>query len=196
MHARKQIDFGIQGTDLVDASAVHALAVVKKPAAHDELLEFVQAVVDLFRLFGELLVKFFMHSVVNGLQALVADTLIVGVERGAHILDREILDRFVKLGRGVVRRELHLGLADFFADALDELDNLLVCLMAEHDAVKHDVVGHFVRARFDHGDERIGRSDGDRHLRFLTLLGGGVEHVFPVHITQQYCGNGAFPGNV
>ena len=130
-----------------------------------------------------------MHRVINGFQTLVANAFVVGIERGAHIVNGEVFNRLVQFGRGVVRREGNLLFADFVANALDEFHDFLVGFVTEHNAVKHHIVGHFVCARFNHGDQGVGRSHGHGHLRFLTLFGGGIDDIFAVH---QADGNAAY----
>ena len=68
---------------------------------------------------------------------------------------------FVRL----VARIAELLLADLLLDALDELDDLLVGLVARHDAVVHLLVGDdLVGARLDHGDALVRGRDGDSHI--------------------------------
>ena len=74
----------------IHAAAVHTLLLVEQPAAHDELLRLIHALVDLGRLIGVNLVEVLVHFLVNGLQALVADGLVVGIECGLHVIHGEI----------------------------------------------------------------------------------------------------------
>lgn len=98
----KQVDFSRKRANLIDASAVNALAVVKQPAAHDELLGLVEAVVDLLYLVGINLVELLMNLLIDGLEALVTDALVIGVKSDADIVNGEILDSLVHLRRGIV----------------------------------------------------------------------------------------------
>ena len=98
----KQVDFSRKRANLIDASAVNALAVVKQPAAHDELLGLVKAVVDLLYLVGINLVELLMNLLIDGLEALVTDALVIGVKSDADIIDSEILDSLVHLGCGII----------------------------------------------------------------------------------------------
>ena len=195
VYAGKQVDFGVQRTDFINASAVHTFAVVQKPAANDEFLQFVKAVFNLRGVFGVNFVEFCVYRFINGFESFVTDAFVVGVERGAHVVNREFFNRFIHFFRRVVRREFNLFLADFVADAFDEFDNLLVGFVTEHNAVKHHVVGHFVCARFNHRDQRIGGSDGNRHLGNLTLCLGRVDDIFAVHKTDGNTADRAVPRN-
>lgn len=98
----KQVDLGVKRTDLVDASAVNTLAVVEQPAAHDVLLNLIQALVDLDLHIGINLIEFLVNLLIYGLQALVTDSLVIGIEGGADILYRKVLDSLVHIGIGVV----------------------------------------------------------------------------------------------
>ena len=195
VYAGKQVDFGVQRTDFINASAVHTFAVVQKPAANDEFLQFVKAVFNLRGVFGVNFVEFCVYRFINGFESFVTDAFVVGVERGAHVVNREFFNRFIHFFRRVVRRELNLFLADFVADAFDEFHNLLVGFVTEHNAVKHHVVGHFVCARFNHRNQRIGGSDGNRHLGNFTLCLGRVDDIFAVHKADGNTAYGAVPRN-
>ena len=98
----KQVDFSRKRANLIDASTVNALAVVKQPAAHDELLGLVKAVVNLLYLVGINLVELLMNLLIDGLEALVADALVIGVKSDADIVNGEILDSLIHLGCGIV----------------------------------------------------------------------------------------------
>ena len=59
-----------------------------------------------------------MDALLDGGEALVAHALVVGVERGAHVLDGELLDRLEEVGGDLDRLEGELRLADLGLDCL------------------------------------------------------------------------------
>ena len=97
MNSVKQIDFGGEGTNLVNSSSVNALAVVKKPAADNVLLSFIETVVNFRDIVRIDFVKFLVYSVIDGLETLIADTLVIRVKSNTDILNREVLYCFVHL---------------------------------------------------------------------------------------------------
>ena len=98
----KQVNLGSQRTNLVYTSAVNALAVVEQPAAHDVLLGLIEAVLYLIYLVGINLVELLVNFLIDGLEALVADTLVIGVKSSTDIVNGEILDSLVHLGCGII----------------------------------------------------------------------------------------------
>ena len=98
----EQVDFSRKRANLIDASAVNALAVVKQPAAYDKLLGLVKAVINLLYLVGINLVELLMNLLIDGLEALVTDALVIGVKSDADIVNGEILDSLIHLGCGIV----------------------------------------------------------------------------------------------
>ena len=102
MDSVKQVDFSRKRANLVYTSAVNALAVVEQPAAHDELLGLVKAVIDLLYLVGINLVELLMNLLIDGLEALVTDALVIGVKSDADIVNGEILDSLIHLGCGII----------------------------------------------------------------------------------------------
>ena len=97
MNSVKQIDFGGERTNLVNSSSVNALAVVKQPAADNVLLSFIETVVNFRDIVRIDFVKFLVYSVIDGLETLIADTLVIGVKSNTDILNREVLYCFVHL---------------------------------------------------------------------------------------------------
>ena len=102
VRALEHINLCRQRADLIDAAPIHTLAVIQQPAAHDELLELIQAVVDLIGFLRELLIKFRMNFIVDRQQALIAHALVVRVERCAHIVDGKGLHGLKQLRGRVV----------------------------------------------------------------------------------------------
>ena len=88
VNSRQHADFSSQRTNLVHLSAVNALVVVEQPAAYYELLELVYSLVDHSDLLWVNFIELCVDIVNDGLQALLADILVVGVKRVSDTLDR------------------------------------------------------------------------------------------------------------
>ena len=196
VYARQEVDFGGQRADLVHLTAVYALLLVEQPAAYHVFLGLVKALVDLGLAVRVNLVEVLVYFFVDGLQALVADGLVVGVEGDLDVLNGEFLDGLEHLLVRLVARIAEFLLADLRLDALDELDDLLVGLVARHDAVVHILVADLVRARLDHGDAGIGGCDGDGHLGNLALFSGGVDDELAVDQADGDAGDRAVPRDI
>ena len=196
MGTGQQVNLSIQRTHVVDATAVHALALVQQPAAHDVLLQLVQALVDLLDHLGVLLVELSVHLVVHGQQALVTDALVVGIQGVLDVLDGELLDGLEHSGVGIVGHEVELGLANLGHDAVDEVHDLLVGGVTGHDGIEHGVVVNLVGAGLDHSHQIGSGGDGHVHLGALLLLSGGVDDELAVNQTHDNAGDGAIPGDV
>ena len=93
-----------------------------------------------------------MQAVIDGTHALIADILIIGIHRGADVLDVLLLDGFKQIVVDLLRLESELGLADLRLHFLDESDHLLYLGKALHDGFQHGVIVHLVGTGFDHAD--------------------------------------------
>ena len=196
VHSGQNSDLAGERTNIVHASAVNALLLVEEPAANDELLCLVQTLVDHCLLLGIDLVKFCVNCLIDGLQTLVADGLVVGVESRLYVLLGKGFDSLKHLVVGLQAGEFKLGLADLSLDAVDKVNDLLVCLVTEHDGVVHILVGYAVGACLDHGDPLAGGGDGGRHLADLALFLSGVDHKRTVNHADGAAGNGTVPRNI
>ena len=196
MNAGQQSHLGGQGAHVIHAAAVHTLLLVQKPAAHHIFLGQVQALVDFGLHVGVLLGEVLVHVLIDGLQALVPHVLVVGVQSGPDRVLGVVPDGLEHAGFRLVGGGLELLLADFGLDALDKLDDLLVGLVAGHDAVIHILVRDLVGAGLDHGNALVGGGHGDGHLADLALGGVGVDDKLIVHQAHGNAGNGALPGDI
>jgi hypothetical protein len=62
VHSREQADFGSQRADLVEPSAVGALAVVDQPSANDVFLKLIHGLVELRGIIRANLIEFFVDG--------------------------------------------------------------------------------------------------------------------------------------
>ena len=194
--AGQQADLGGQRADLVHLAAVDALLLVEQPAADDEFLELVERLVDLGGVGLLLVVELRVDALLDGGKALVAHALVVGVERGAHVLDGELLDRLEEVGGDLDRLEGELRLADLGLDLLDLADHLLDLGVALDDRVEHDVVGDLVGARLDHADDVLVRRDGQVQVALRALLGGRADDDLAVDKPDVDTGDRSVPGDI
>ena len=100
--------------------------------------------------------------------------MLLGVEGvrqfGADLLFEVVVVRLIELWR----LDLALRFADFVAQFVDGLADLLDLGVAEFDGVEHGVFVHFFRARLDHHDAVGGSDDHDVQQALAHLVVGGV----------------------
>ena len=194
--SRKEVDLGVQRTDLIDAAAVDALVLVFQPAADDVLLDEVKDLVQFAFVAFELLIVFLVDGIGDGTDALIADALVVGVESLLDVLDDPVLDLFHDGGIGVGGLVGELLFADLGDDAVDEFDDFLVRFVSGHDGVEHDVFRDLVTAGLDHGDQVFRGRDGQFEVGSGSLLEGRVDDDLAVDETDLNGGDGAVPRDV
>ena len=68
--------------------------------------------------------------------------------------------------------------------------------MREHDGVEHLVVGHFLRAGFDHDDLLLGCGDRQLQRGHRALCSGRVDDVLTVHHTDEGTADRPVPRNI
>ena len=196
VYAGQQAHFGGQRADFIHLAAVHALLLIQQPAAHDELLGLIHALVNLRFLTGIQRVEVLVYFFINGLQALIADGLIVRIHGQLYVLHRKLLHGLEHIVVGLVARIGELLLADLLLDALDKLDDLLVALMTGHNAVEHILVAHLIGAGLDHRHPAVRRGHGHCHLADLALLLGGVHHELAIHQAHRNAADRAVPRDI
>ena len=116
MSSRQEADLCGERTDLIHAAAVDALVILEQPAADDLLLNFVDelGVNDLE--VGVFLAEGRHDGVLNREHTLVADVLVVGVERVHDVLLAEREDLVEHIVVKLARLIGELGLADLGDD--------------------------------------------------------------------------------
>ena len=67
---------------------------------------------------------------------------------------------------------------------MDQVDDGLLLLVAEHDRAEHHFLGQLLRFRFDHQHGRFGAGDDEVELRCLELGLGRVQHVLAVDVAD------------
>ena len=193
MHAGQDAHFSGQRADLVDAAAVHALALVQQPAAHHELLHLVADQVKV----GSGQVGVLLGDLVHdGQQSGVTHVLVVGVHSGLEVVQILVLDGVEHIHIQTHHLKIDLRLTALGHDAVDELDDLLDLHVSGLDGVQHGVLVHLVGTGFDHDDLVHGGGNGQGQVADLALLLGGVQHDLAVHQTHLHAADGAVPGDV
>ena len=193
VHAGQNAHFGSQRADLVDAAAVHTLALVQQPAAHDELLHLVAHQIQV----RSRQVGVFLGDLVHdGQQSSVTHVLVVGVHRGLEVVQILVLDGMEHVHVQAHHLEVDLLLAALGHDAVDELDDLLDLHMRCLDGIQHGVLVHFVGTGLDHHDLVHGSGYSQGQVAHLALLLGGVQHDLAVHQTHLHAADGAVPGDI
>ena len=182
-----------QRADLVDAAAVHTLAVIQQPAAHHVLLHLVHdqphgGIVQV-GVFG-------LQLVLNGQQTGIAHVLVVGVHGGLEVVQIFGAD----LGKQVVvqihAHKVNLRLADLGHNAVDEGNDLLDLAVGHLDGLQHGGLIHLVGTRLDHHDLVHGGGHRQLQVAVLALLQRGVHHQLAIHQAHKHAADGALPGNL
>ena len=102
MNTAEEVNLCVKRTNLVDSTSVNTLALVKKPAANDELLKLIHAIVDLCDIVGINLVELLVNSGVDRTKCLVTDSLVVCIKSNLNIVNGELLDSLEHLGSRIV----------------------------------------------------------------------------------------------
>ena len=195
--AGDETHFGGQGPDLGETAAVHALALVQNQTADHIFLELVHALGQLRLAVGIFLGKVLVNILRDGVDAGVADGLVVGVHgllHGVHGIALHGLEHLL----GDLHAGIDGGLLEVFGlDVADELDEILDDGMAALDGFQHHVIGELVGAGLDHDDLFHAAGHGELELGALALLAVGADDVaLFLGIAHLDTGDGALPGNV
>jgi hypothetical protein len=118
------------------------------------------------------------------LQALRALLLVPHLVGRAHVVADGRLD--LRDQRLVLRRghELPHRLAGFLDDRVDQVDDGLLLLVAEHDGAEHDFLGELLRFRLDHQHRGFGPRDDEVELSGGELRLGRVQDVLAVLVAH------------
>ena len=193
MHAGQNAHLSGQRADLVDAAAVHALALIQQPAAHHELLHLVAYQIQI----GSGQVGVFLGDLVHdGQQGCVTHILVIGVHSGLEVVQILVLDGVEHVHVQTHNLEVDLRLAALGHDLVDELDDLLDLNVCGLDGGQHGILVHLVGAGLDHHDLVHGGGNGQGKVAHLALLLRGVQHDLAVNQTHLHAADGAVPRDI
>ena len=170
-----------QRSDLVQFTVVRTDALIEDHAADLLLGDLIQHVADILGIVRIDLLEVFLGFLLDSIHVIQTLHLINGLDRGSHLVHRIVPDRRIDVFGNLVQFDVHLRLADFRYDLLDELNDLLDLFVGEHDGVQHFVLGNDLSAGFDHHDGFLGAGDGHVHGGLLSLLQGRVDDELAVH---------------
>ena len=193
MHAGQDADFCGQRADLVDAAAIHALALVQQPAADDVLLHLVADEVEVGLSQVGVLLSDLVH---DGQQSGITHILVVGIHSGLEVVEILLLDGVEHVHIEAHDLEIDLRLAALGHDAVDEGDDLLDLHVSGLDGVQHGVLIDLIGTGLDHDDLVHGGGYGQGQVALLALLLSGVQDDLAVHQTHLHAADGAVPGDV
>ena len=193
MHTGQDADFCGQRADLVDAAAIHALALVQQPAADDVLLHLVADEVEVGLGQVGVLLGDLVH---DGQQSGITHILVVGIHGGLEVVEILLLDGVEHVHIEAHDLEIDLRLAALGHDAVDEGDDLLDLHVSGLDGVQHGVLIDLIGTGLDHDDLVHGSGDGQGQVALLALLLGGVQDDLAVHQTHLHAADGAVPGDL
>ena len=193
MHTGQDADFCGQRADLVDAAAIHALALVQQPAADDVLLHLVADEVEVGLSQVGVLLSDLVH---DGQQSGITHILVVGIHGGLEVVEILLLDGVEHVHIEAHDLEIDLRLAALGHDAVDEGDDLLDLHVSGLDGVQHGVLIDLIGTGLDHDDLVHGGGDGQGQVALLALLLSGVQDDLAVHQTHLHAADRAVPGDL
>ena len=194
MHAGQNAHFGGQRANFVDAAAVHALAVVQQPAAHDVFLHFVHQQVHLGGICFVL--KLGRNALANGGKAGIAHVFVVGVHGGLKVIQVAVAHPHQQVKVKVGNFKIPFGLANLVRHIVDEFNHMFDFDMRGFDGLEHRALVHLVRTRLNHDDFLLCRRHRQCQITDLALCFGGVDDQLPVHKAHKHACDGAVPRDV
>ena len=196
VYARNQANLTGQRTNLIDAAAINALALIEQPSPDDEFLQFVDALVDLCLLLRVNFIKFCVDFLNNRRQALFADILVVGIQRKFYFINCKVLDCLEHIVVNFLRLEGKFRFADLSLHVGDKLCDLFNLLVTFGDGVEHGLVVHLVRTGLDHDDLLAGTGNGQLQVGTASLPLIRADDNLAVHQAHLHAADWAVPRNV
>ena len=190
VHARRDVDLGLDRPDLVLGAAVGPLLVDRDPPADDVLLELRERAGDLGGLLGVDLAldrgggELGQRLLLDLVDRVLAGQLLLhlgGVVelRAVAALD-PVDERLVELGD----LDLDLLLAGLLAQLLHRADQRLDLAVGDVERVQHLGLGDAVGAALDHQDRLVGPGDDQVHLELGERLLLGVDDEVAVELAD------------
>ena len=102
MNTAEEVNLCVKRTDLVNSTSVNTLAIVKQPAANDEFLKLVKAVVDLCDIVGINVVELLVNCRIDRAKSLVTDSLVIGIKSNLNVVNGKLLDSLEHFGSRIV----------------------------------------------------------------------------------------------
>ena len=198
MRARQEVDFRFDRTDGGGVAAVDAATGLQDRGTDDVRLQLLHQLEA-----GEIGLGIAVLEVghaVAGLGTRLVDRslalLLVGqLVRCLQILADQLLELGLHLGLVVLDLEFPRLLGSLFGELDDRFDDVLRCLVREHDGAEHDVLGQLLGFRFDHHHRVVGRGDHQVQLALGDLGVRRVEDVFAVLVTDAGSADRAHEGH-
>jgi hypothetical protein len=191
--AGKNTDLARHGPDLVERSAVEALALFEDGLAGDVFDHRPEDTLDPGGLFiGLVFAEFGKRLFADCLDGVLLLELAADLESFAELfgpLALKCLDKFVRPGIGF-GLEFFLDDSELGNDLMLQGDDFLDFLVGEIEGVKDDLLGKLARTALDHCQRIVGAGYNQIELTALELFKGGEDHESSVDPANPDAGNG------
>ena len=183
MRARQEVDHRFDRTHGLRVAPVDAAAFLEDRGADDLALELLAELGGLEAGGGVGIGEVGVHRLLGGRDRGDAIRLagqLVGL--GQAVADQRA---DLRLEVGIVAdRQLPHVLGGLLGELDDRVDDLLRCVVREHDRPEHDLFRELLGLGFDHHHRIVGGGDDEVELALLDLVERGVEDVFAVDIAD------------
>ena len=183
-------------TDLVQLAVVYTDALVQDHGSHGLLGDSEQQAGDVRLALREDLREVLLGLYLYCVHIVQTLHLILGVDRLFHLICGKCSDLSLQILVDLIELDIHLGLADFCNDLVDEFYDLLDLLVGKPDSVQHLNFRNLVGAGFYHHDGFLGACYGQVDVRLCSLLQRRVDDELAVHSADTDGTGGTIPGNV
>ena len=184
-----------QRTNLINASAVHTLALIE-PCTDDLLLDEVQDLVDHAGLFAANGIESLVCRINDRAQACIPFVLVVGVQSVCHLVMHHCINILEQLLVYLVRLKDKLLLADFCLDVGNKGNHFFDFFMTGKNCLEHGILRHFIGASLDHDDLVLSAGNGQMQVIVLALFQRRVQHDLAVNQSYADAGDRSVPGNI
>ncbi len=134
------------------------------------------------------------------IEHLVDTVVVLELAADAHRLGQRdenfFLDLAVEVVADLLLGDLDLRLAGLGGEGVDDVDDLLDRVMRRVERLDDLLLGHFLRAGFDHHEAVFAAGHHQVELAVLPLLERGIDDVAAVHQADAHAGNRLLEGNL
>ena len=195
MYTGQHADFRSQRTNLVNASAVHTLALIE-PCTDNFLLNQIQDLIDHAGFFAADSIKCFVYGINDRTQTGITFVFIIGIQCVFHLLMYHGIDIFEQFLIDLVCLECELFLADLRLNLGNKGNHFLDFFVTSQNCLQHGIFRHFVCTSFDHDDLVLGTGNRQVQVIVLPLFQCGVQHDLAVYQTNTDAGDRSVPRNI
>ena len=192
----QKTDFRRKRTDFQKSSAVNPLVVFDEPFSHNFFLKFIETFAECRLHIGILLRKMFVYFVADFIHLNVTCVFVGRVERFFNFFVSKSFDFFIQIVVNLNAGIAEFRFADFFCHIINEIAKFFDFLVSGFDSFKHNVLGNFLCACFNHNNLFSCSGNCKLKVAFFTLCKRGVYNDFAVNKTHKNACNGTVKRNI